>query len=151
MKKNLKNVFWIQTYVEPNLVFFIFSGYGGRGGPKKKFLSVLNINFQYISIYSETYSRFGIFEIREKKFSGGGEKIKVAQNVLKHALVLEFFKSEKKSCSDFDETYSHFRIFKIRDIFFLGGGSKNKSCSECAETCSRFGIFEIWQKLFGGG
>ena len=56
------------------------------------------------------------------------KKKKVAQNLLKHALILEFLKSDKKK----------FRL----------GGSKNKSCSECVETCSCFGIFEIRQIFF---
>ena len=60
----------------------------------------------------------------------GGSQTKVAWNVLKHALVLEFLKSNKCFCF---------------------GGSQKRSCSECAETCSRFGIFEIQQIfLFGG-
>ena len=33
------------------------------------------------------------------RHGGGGSKIKVAQNVLKHALVLEFLKSDKIFCS----------------------------------------------------
>ena len=60
-----------------------------------------------------------------------GEKKKVAQNLLKHALVLEFLKSgiffggvKKKSCSEFAETCSRFGIFEIRQFFFLGGGIK---------------------------
>ena len=51
--------------------------------------------------------------------------MKVAQNVLKHALILQFLKSNKKICC------------------WGGGGKTIKSCSECAETYSGFGIFEI--------
>ena len=62
----------------------------------------------------------------------GGKKIKVPQNVLKHALILEFLKS--------DEFYYYF--------FWGGGGSKKQSCSKCAETCSHFRIFEIHEISF---
>ena len=74
---------------------------------------------------------------------GRGLKRKVAENVLKHALILEFLKSEKKlfqqgflkkSCS-----CSHFGIFKIQKINCSGGwGVPPKSYSKCAERCSCF-------------
>ena len=62
----------------------------GGGVPRKK---------KSYSEFAETCSRFGIFEIRQtfSAVGGGGggmgPKIKVAQNVLKHALILEFLKS----------------------------------------------------------
>ena len=78
----VKKKIGVQTYGKPNLVFFSFSVVGG-----------------------------------------GGQKIKVVQNVLKHALILEFLKSN--------------------EFVFWGGGAKNESSSDWSETCSRFGIFEI--------
>ena len=84
------------------------------------------------SEFAETCSRFGNFEIQQIFFpvAGGGSQKKVAQNLLKHSLALEFSKSDKKKIP-------------------IGGGGgfvKKKSCSECAETCSGFGFFEIRQK-----
>ena len=72
---------------------------GGGGPPRKK---------KSCSEFAETCSRFGIFEIRQYFFpkGGGGQKKKVVQNLLKHALVLEFLKSG--------------------NIFFRKGGVKKK-------------------------
>ena len=65
------------------------------------------------------------------RWVGGGPPKKVAQNVLKHALVLEILSSDK-----------------FLSVGGGGGGVKNKSCSEYAETCSHFGIFEMQWFLF---
>ena len=87
---------------------------------------------------------------------GGLKKRKIAQNVLKHALVLEFLNSNKNflfkggGCLKKKKSWNvlkHALVLEFlkseKKLFGGGGGATKKSCSECAETCSHFGFFEI--------
>ena len=96
-------------------------------------------------------------------------KKKVAQNVLKHTLVLEFFKIKWCVYLAYFRSYGLFKISKYiemywklmfktdrtlvlefsksdKKIFRLGWGGQKNICSECVETCFRFGIFESEKK-----
>ena len=99
LKKIWKIFFSVQTYVKPNLVFskisFMLGGSKNQSG----------------SEWHETWSRFGIFEIRwnfQNGWGGGGL-------------------SKNQSCSEWRETWSRLGIFEIRWNFRNLGGRGNKT------------------------
>ena len=104
LKKKLLRICWNM------LSFWNFQNltkcFPGRGRSQKKSCSE----------FAETCCRFGIFEIWQNIFPVGGSQKQVAQNLLKHALILEFSKSDK---------------FYFQGGGGGGGGSKEKLFRMC--------------------
>ena len=93
----------------------------GGGGQKKKSCSEC----------AETCSRFAIFEIWQIFFLDGVKKKKVVQNVLKHALVLDFLKSGKKNFGGVKKKKVFQNVLKQALVLeFLKSGKKNFVCEK---------------------
>ena len=106
LKKIWKKIFLVRTYVKPNLVFSKISFMLGGGSKNQSW-----------SEWHETWSRFGIFEIRWnfQKWGGGGGGPK------------------NQSCSEWRETWSRFGIFEIwwnfRNLVWKVNGATSKQGS----------------------